>query len=43
MGSGGAKSKDGLAMQTVDRERLDVVFAIAGLNWSNQDDGIESK
>ena len=31
------------AMQTVDRERLDAVFAIAGLHWSNQDDGIESK
>ena len=31
------------AMQTVDRQRLDAVVTIAGLNWSNQGNGIESK
>ena len=30
-------------MQTVNRQGLDAVVAIAGLNWSNQGNGIESK
>ena len=32
-----------IAMQTVDRQRLDAGVATADLNWSNQGSGIKSK